>query len=473
MLPLLALLLLAPLSPAFSARPNDPPIGGPEDGEPELKAAIEVARTRLGGLPLGVSVHVRFDALDRNPAKELKGARLELKSGVRLSAGAVADWDYLDATTEPWIKFKASGRFTAVVSGEIESGLLELEGEVFKGVQIDYEVKMPKDSYVAGSFPEPFKPESMPEGSEYLFEASEVRGQAMKMVYRRIALETEHSDWKGMAVGVEKLDGGNVRVVAGPIAGVRNELFLGVALGALKFGVGNTTELKEYRLKIAVYDTSTPEGRDAYLRAFVSGHIEPDEPGAELAGTLTKLTFHSESGASLKVGGLLDLHKTLATNEGERRHTVWPARHEELDEIVLRYNERTYGISTFREQGEVTRQSITVVLRHLNRYLAGYIHEAIKGADRKFSKDVDLQLVMTGDEAMQLQNAAARYLEQRRSKSVGGSAWPVLEDLAKANDPQEVVMALTRPQAGTLAEGLLLLHFQLKENLPGILRVRS
>ena len=165
------------------------------------------------------------------------------------------------------------------------------------------------------------------------------------------------------------------------------------------------------------------------------------------------------------------MEKYLAGNEGERKVTKFPAKQEELDEIVFSYNERTYGITTLRERGETTRQSIVVVFRGLDRTLASYLHEAVTGEKRSFSKNATVQLVLTGEEAMQLQAAAGRQAEGRERRGIGSPSG-IIEDLGRAASPYEVVVALSRPSPGTVAEALLLIHYEIKETLPGILRIR-
>ncbi|MBI5200466.1 MAG: hypothetical protein HY925_02670 [Elusimicrobia bacterium] len=467
MLPLLPFLIMAQAALAANALPPSEELEGEEPRTP-----FELVREANGALTVGTEVTFRFEAKRKAAPTEFKGAELTYKDGTRRSLGFAADWDYLDATLEPWLKYKVEGTWTAFAHAGAKKGVVELEGEIFAGVKSEYEVKIPKRNSDRSELLNPFDPQSMPEGAECLFEASTVNGVSMGVAYRRIALETEYESWKGMAIGVEKLDGSNVRLLAGPLQGVKNSLFLGVALGVVKLGIGNDTELKDYRLKTAVFDVSTDEGLGAFRRAILSGHIAPDEPGAEHAGTLTKLHYRSATGFKLKVGDDIDVKKTFGVNEGERHVAVFPALEEEHEEVVLRYGDHTFSISTMREKGETTHKSVAVLLRRIDKYLASYLHQAVTGEEKKFEKNTDVQWSMTGEEAMKLHELAERFLEKRKDR-VGGSSWPIMDLLAEADSPERVVYALTRPSAGTLSEAMLLLSFELKDNVPGILRERS
>lgn len=442
--------------PEISADPREPPPGW--NDHPLSERVARLLTDQFGRIPDGVDVGVDLEWSGNSGVRKVVGADFEATASARL--------DRLEPTLARYVTFKALGRasFAVGFGGKVKE--LELDGRYLTGVQMEYSVRLPKDSYGAHLRPNPFDPATMPEGTEIVFESSRYEGTEWEAVFRNIAVETETGSWEGTALGVAKIDARRVRVLTGPVEGVQSNLLIGVKFGKVLMGVGNNTALRHYQLRTAEFEIDTEQGLQAYRRAWATGMIHGPRPGLSRVGTVQKIDFLSESSARLKVDSFV-IGRVIQSNEGRRKVTRFLDSDQKIVEVAIRYNNSAMVIETELDGDVQTHRAIDIVFRNMNRDMASYLVTAFTGEQSGFPKKkrVDVRIQLTDEQAILLQGLAAENVAERRIPDGG-----FLAHLAEAKNSADVALRIIRyPGAGHVAEALLTLSLGNGSPLPGII----
>ncbi|MBI4422081.1 MAG: hypothetical protein HY554_00035 [Elusimicrobia bacterium] len=357
----------------------------PSEPDPPLDPGMRdrVLRIASGGrgfFPVGTDLSVDFSlgsSLAVRPQYVLGGEVLPLVAA-DLGLSVSAELERLEPSLANYVKFRAAGSASFRAGAGMEARLLELDGRLLEGLQVEYNVRMPLEDYEALGVPNPFAPERLAIGTELMLEGATFKGHALEGTFRGVALQTEFRDWQGVAIGVEKIGPQLVRVVTGPTDGVRESLSVWKKLGkAFKLGLGRTETSKEYRLRMTELRLDHPAGRRAYDRLWLTGGIEVAGPGVARAGSVTKTTHLSET--SLKAGvGSLTVNRELSSMESSVTEIRFWASGERTRELALRWGGNAAVVTSEFDRESLAGRSIDVVFRGLDGRVAEALQQGLQ-----------------------------------------------------------------------------------------------
>jgi hypothetical protein len=189
----------------------------------------------------------------------------------------------------------------------------------------------------------PFDPASMPVGTRISMDAAHTGSVEVTTRLRQLATRDRVGEEQGVQMSVEALEGGRVRVVAGPREAVEAYHGIGMKLGPASAMLGREDRISGGTLHSAEFDLSSPQGRHAYDEVMRSGAMpERDAPGLSQVTTVSRLDMRSEGKVDLGIGS----HgTTLSTgaNSGQAVRTVHGDGSAEVSR-TLRYREHDVAL---------------------------------------------------------------------------------------------------------------------------------
>lgn len=207
----------------------------------------------------------------------------------------------------------------------------------------------------------PFDPASMPVGTRISMDAAHTGSVEVTTRLRQLATRDRVGEEQGVQMSVEALEGGRVRVVAGPREAVEAYHGIGMKLGPASAMLGREDRVSGGTLHTAEFDLSNPQGRQAY-DAFMRSGVMPERDGSGLSqvSTVSRLDMRSEGKVDLGIGS----HgTTLSTgaNNGQAVRTVHGDGSAEVSR-TLRYREHDVALQadqSFAADGTPGERSYT------------------------------------------------------------------------------------------------------------------
>ena len=356
------------------------------------------------------------------------------------------------------------------VGGEFETGAIGGRGEVFVGRELNYSITIPEDQYqqvLAGEaeFPDPGDLSTLPPGSSVVVRDEGFVGHELEGRYRAFEVGSTHQDGGGSAVGIEVLDDGTVRVMAGPTDVVTNNVALGLGFSRKveDFEIGAKLELsggstrRNTELRFVEIDPNT--GGDAYADFLRTGEVPPaSATGVGRGGRISTYEFDAavaiggeiqagpfEAGGSLIEGrSANDIQTLIEYNDGtaERRTQL------SASQGVTQYVEQSYG-----PNGELTDERRGMLLDDID----GDFAEAFATV---FGTEAQTG---TFDAEIQIPPAAYERLRQRAVEANSG-ALPsqniVVNALLRNDNPEDFLQdaGLRLADRNAIVDGFLTLH---------------
>ncbi|SEU13945.1 hypothetical protein [Stigmatella erecta] len=222
-------------------------------------------------------------------------------------------------------------------SGEVEFNKAKVgasvEGSVEAGKGMTYEVKMKEADFEKlkrGEIapPHPLNPETIPDGTSIKMEQSQFTGYGLDVGLSYHAAELGISgdvrQGQGMSIEVSRT-GDKLQMTAGPTEFIENNGKVSLGVGPVSVSMGRSDTLKEYKLRTAEFDLSSPAGKEAF-ESFAKDGRMPEKEGPGVSNTLRfdKINYESTGG---KVGldiGPINLETDGTTNTGEYLITHHP-----------------------------------------------------------------------------------------------------------------------------------------------------
>ncbi|SEK27423.1 hypothetical protein SAMN05444354_101162 [Stigmatella aurantiaca] len=222
-------------------------------------------------------------------------------------------------------------------SGEVEFNKAKVgasvEGSVEAGKSMTYEVKMKEEDFEKlkrGEIapPHPLNPETIPDGTSIKMEQSQFTGYGLDVGLSYHAAELGISgdvkQGQGMSIEVSRT-GDKLQMTAGPTEFIENNGKVSLGVGPVSVSMGRSDTLKEYKLRTAEFDLSSPAGKEAF-ESFAKDGRMPEKEGPGVSNTLRfdKINYESTGG---KVGldiGPINLETDGTTNTGEYLITHHP-----------------------------------------------------------------------------------------------------------------------------------------------------
>ena len=307
--------------------------------------------------------------------------------------------------------------------------------------------------------PDPYHPDTLPVGSSVLFTSSDFTGTEFGARYNAIRAQCGVDASDGTATLIERTGPDTVRVTIGPTQSMENSFAVGVGVGPVSVGAGNTQSLNTAQLQTVEFNINTPEGLAAYNTFLETGQLPAQEgPGITHRATIQTVAYDSTTGVSAALGPW-DGELTLSSTQIDQRRVSYPDGSSEL------VTELDYGTSVpvtlqqhFDANGveDVSQQRITLDLGDMDPTTASYFYEAFTG-DAAGAQAIregdsrDVTITLTHDQAQQLQTRVSDYLAAH-----GGSVSPIaldtlLRGIATASSP-EVAAARLGSLYGSVAD---------------------
>lgn len=296
-----------------------------------------------------------------------------------------------------------------------------------------FEVALPENAVPGtglGSI-NPFDPASMPVGTRISMDAAHTGSVEVTTRLRQLATRDQVGQEQGVQMSVEALEGGRVRVVAGPREAVEAYHGIGMKLGPASAMLGRQDRISGGTLHSAEFDLSSPQGRQAYDALMRSGAMpERDGPGLSQVSTVSRLDMRSEGKVDLGLGS----HETsLSTgvNSGQAVRTVHGDGSAQVSRM-LRYREHDVALQadqSFAADGTPGERSYTYRFTP-DATQAGQLN-AVYGRDggAPFQAGQEATLRFSEQEMAQLQAATGRA-NQNLSRVGGNDAIRLLAEPA-------------------------------------------
>ncbi|MCP3062049.1 hypothetical protein LXT21_25005 [Myxococcus sp. K38C18041901] len=403
------------------------------------------------------SVNVGSDGVtvSTNSSVELKG--LKISFGTKVSqTSSVESEDGVTTLT-------AEGSMSVNLGGEVDLGTVGFSAERTEGVKTKFQVRMSDADYAQvqsgqAPMPDPYNPDTMPEGSSVLLNSTDFQGTGFEASYRNLAVSTNVTQEQGVSVLVEKTGENTVRVTAGPTEAVENSFQLGLSLGPASAHVGNTTRLDQFTLKTAEFDLSTDAGRAAYNTFLATGEL-PTENGTGISdvATVEKLQYDSTSSAGFDLGPLSGSVDFGNSTGGVVRTTYPDGSVDQVIHAKLHVGTPVQLAQHFNLDGteDLSRQEISMFMVGADGGAESLFASAYDVDQHDFDGDSDIHLSFNAEQAMDLSQRARDYIAAWERDT--GQKWEdashlqdekLIAALANAQNPADVAKALTDAYGG-------------------------
>lgn len=189
----------------------------------------------------------------------------------------------------------------------------------------------------------PFDPASMPIGTRISMDAAHTGSVEVTTRLQQLATRDRVGEEQGVQMSVGALEGGRVRVVAGPREAVEAYHGIGMKLGPASAMLGRQDRVSGGTLHSAEFDLTSPQGRQAYDEVMRSGTMpERDAPGLSQVTTVSRFEMRSEGKVDLGIGSHAASLSTGA-NSGQAVRTVHGDGSAEVSR-TLRYREHDVAL---------------------------------------------------------------------------------------------------------------------------------
>jgi len=409
----------------------------------------------LTGTDASVTVSPHGVTATAEGSAEVKGLKISFGTEISSTSNVESKDGYTTVTAE--------GNLSVNLGGEVDLGTVGFGGQVTHGVKTKYEVRMSDADYAqvqAGQaeMPDPYNPDSMPEGSSVLMNSTDFQGTEFEASYRNLKLQTNVTQEQGVSVAVEKTGSNTVRVTAGPTEAVENSFQLGLELGPASAHIGNTTRLDQFTLKTAEFDLSTNEGRAAYNTFLATGQLPQDNgTGISNVATVEKLKYDSTTSAGIELGPLSGSVDLANSNMNVVKTTYPDGSVDQVTDVKLHAGTPVHLEQHFNADGteDPSKTKISMFMVGADGGAESEFANAYGVDQHDFDKDNDIYLSFTPEQAMELTERARNYKAQWEQET--GMKWEdsshlqddkLIEELANAKNPTEVARALVNAYGG-------------------------
>lgn len=352
---------------------------------------------------------------------------------------------------------------------EVSPGNWTFGTEKTTGVREQYQVMGSPEAIdsieASGEMPDPFNPETLPEGVTVLITSESFSGQGGTVGYGTLRSELGYTESDGMALSAQSLGDGNVRVTAGPTQAVQTEGFLGFQGGPARFGLNSESEERLSTMVSADFDTNTPEGQRAYRDFLRTGELPQESPPH-----VTNVQNIVQGDASAVTGGEASLFGIGFSVDGmemeeQARVSTNPATQQQQLEQYIRNGDTAGHMAVSRDaQGNPTGEpAYTFMIEDVDSEYARLALYADSGnPDVSMEGNQNIQLKMTGQDLMGLRDSALISVGQDMDPPVTDprevEAWisehpdepalltadPLVSGLATAQSPEAAATAIVR-----------------------------
>ena len=355
------------------------------------------------------------------------------------------------------------------VGFEVSPGSWTYGAETTTGARERYQVMGSPEAIAAveasGQMPDPFNPETIPEGVTVLITSESFSGQGETVGYGALRTELGYSESEGMAFSAQNMGGGTVRVTGGPTRAVQTEAFLGVEAGPARLGLTSESEDRISTMVSADFNTNTPEGQRAY-RDFVRTGELPQEnpPHVTNVRNIVQGDSSAVTGMEASIGGF-GVSADGSQMEAQTRISTNPATQEQELEQYIRNGDTAGHMAVSRDaQGNPTGEpAYTIMIEDVDSEYAELALYADSGnPDVSVEGNQNIQIKMTEQELMGLQDSALVSVGQNMDPPMTDprevEAWisehpdepalltadPLVRDIATAESPEAVATAIVR-----------------------------
>lgn len=377
---------------------------------------------------------------------------------------------------------------------EVSPGNWTYGKEKTTGVREQYQVMGTPEAIAAleasGQLPDPFHPETIPEGVTVLLTSERFSGQGETVGYGVLRGELGYSESEGMAFSAQNLGGGTMRVTAGPTEAVQTEAFLGVQAGPARLGLTAESEHRTSNLVSADFNTHTPEGQRAYQDFLRTGEIpQENPPHVTQVRTIVQGDASVVTGMEASLGGF-GVTVDGVELESQLRISTNPATQEQELEQYIRNGDTAGHMTVSRDaQGNPTGEpTFTFMIEDVDSASArDALYADSANPDVSVEGDQNLQLQMTGPELMSLRDNALVKVGQDMDPPMSDpreiEAWiseypeepalaradPLVRYIATAESPEAVATALVEHgwNGEHVAQLLFDLHQATGQTTPG------
>jgi hypothetical protein len=436
------------------------------------------------GVSADGSVTVGTDGVSAEGSVEVKGLKISFGTEISHTSNVESEDGFTTVTAE--------GTMSVNLGGEVDLGVGGFGANHTEGVRTKYEVRMSDEDYAKvqsgeAEMPDPFNPDSMPEGSSVLLNSTDFQGTGFEASYRNLSLETNVTQEQGVSVAVEKTGENTVRVTAGPTEAIENSFQLGLSLGPASVHIGNTTELDQFTLKTAEFDLSTDQGRAAYNNFLATGELPQDNStGISDVATVEKINYNSTTSAGVELGPLSG-SVDLGDSSLNIVKTTYPdGSVDQVTDAKLFQGSPVHLEQHFNPDGteDPSKTKISMFLEGADGGAESEFANAYGVDQSDFDGDNDIYLEFTPEQATELTERAQQYIDQWEEDT--GMAWEesshlqdenLIAELAQAENPTEVARALIGAYGGPNWMGAAFEKMALGvddfEPLPGTIEARD
>jgi len=436
---------------------------------PEDRAAIEqnLKYSKFPRPPVGLPVAAELgDGQSVTASAKLRGP-----NGTSLDASVTAmKAVQLQPGLESNVTLTVSAQTSVGVSGDVKFGNVGVGGSAASGQKNSYSVTIPEEHYNAirdgrAPMPNPFDPESMPNGSGALMKEEDFSSSSLSASYKQIRLDTSHTESSGTAIGVNKIDDKHIRVFAGPTEAVNNSMLLGVNAGPLTLGVGASNTSSLTKCGVVDIDISTAEGKQAYNDFLRTGKVPPSSPpGVANSGVIETYDGYHQASASaqikigdFKIGGSTELN---SSDLNVRQTSYDDGR--KVYEQQYRINDVTLvSTNTTNPDGseDASKAKTQILFNGVDDVSAAYLKTAFTGAEyKKTDGSQDVQLTLTQGDVEGLKDRVRALVDERQMPLGVGPSDYLYQSILDAKSPSDVALAfVNQSSSGWAAESLLTL----------------
>ncbi|HYH98867.1 hypothetical protein [Hyalangium sp.] len=403
------------------------------------------------------SATVGADGVTASASGSVEAKGLKINFGTEISSKTNVE------SEDGFTTVTAEGSLSVNLGGEVDLKTVGFGANYTEGVKTKFQVRMSDEDYAkveAGEaeLPDPYNPDSMPEGSSVLMNSTDFQGTDFEASYRNLKLETNVTQEEGVSVAVEKTGQNTVRVTAGPTEAVENSFKLGLELGPASAHIGNSTRLDEFKLKTAEFDLSTDTGRAAYNTFLATGKLPEDNgTGISNVATVEKLQYDSTTSAGVSLGPLSGSVDLANSNLNVVKTTYPDGSVDQVTDARLHAGTPVHLEQHFNPDGteDPRKTEISMFMVGADGGAESEFANAYGVDQHDFDKDMDIYLSFTPEQARDLSERARNYKAQWEEET--GYKWEesshlqderLIDELAKAESPSEVARALINAYGG-------------------------
>jgi hypothetical protein len=442
--------------------------------------------TSSNGVGANGSVTVGADGVTATAGASVEAKGLKIEFGTKITSTSNVE------SEDGFTTVTAEGSMSVNLGGEVDLGTVGFGANHTEGVKTKYQIRMSDEDYARvqsgqAQMPDPFNPDTMPEGSSVLLNSTDFQGTGFEASYRNLKLETNVTQEQGVSVAVEKTGPNTVRVTAGPTEAVENSFKLGLSLGPASAHIGNTTRLDEFTLKTAEFDLSTDEGRAAYNNFLATGQLPQDNgTGISNVATVEKIQYDSTTSAGVSLGPLEGSVDLANSNMNIVKTTYPDGSVDQVTDVKLHSGTPVHLEQHFNADGteDPSKTEISMFMVGADGGAETEFANAYGVDQHDFDGDNDIHLSFTPEQAMELADRAQQYIAQWEQET--GMKWDeishlqddnLIADLANADNPTEVAQALINAYGGPNWMGAAFEKMSIVGNehvpLPGTIEARD